>query len=98
MWGSSIIGFGLHHYQYPSGREGNQLVVGFSPRKAAISIYGLGHAFSESTRLPAKLGPYTMGKGCVYLKRLDNIDLKVLEELVKKAVALNKKPKPSTGA
>ena len=94
MWGPSIIGFGSQHYRYESGREGDQLIVGFSPRKAAISIYGLSHALSESQLLLEKLGPYTTGKGCIYLKRLENIDLKLLEKIVKKAFALNKKQIP----
>ncbi len=85
MWGSSIVGFGSYHYQYESGREGDMPVVGFSPRKAANVIYGLGLADAEA--LLAKLGRYTTGKGCLYIKKLADVDQKVLEQMLKKSVA-----------
>jgi len=86
MWGPSIIGFGSYHYTYETGREGDMPVVGFSPRKAATVVYGA-TGFSEAEELLAKLGKYTTGKGCLYIKKLTDVDPKVLETLVSKAVA-----------
>jgi hypothetical protein len=83
MWGASIIGFGSHHYVYDSGREGDMPVIAFSPRKAATVLYGL----SASESMLPKLGKYTRGKGCVYIKKLADVDQKVLEAMVVKAVA-----------
>jgi hypothetical protein len=83
MWGSSIIGFGSHHYVYDSGREGDMPLIGFSPRKAATVLYGL----SSAEALLPKLGKHTRGKGCVYIKKLADIDQKVLETMAAKAVA-----------
>ena len=83
MWGPSIIGFGSHHYVYDSGREGDMPVVAFSPRKAATVLYGL----SSAEALLPKLGKHTRGKGCVYIKKLADIDQKVLETMAAKAVA-----------
>jgi hypothetical protein len=82
MWGPSIIGFGSYHYRYESGREGDMPIVSFSPRKTAIVIYGL-TGFSEAESLLAKLGKYTTGKGCLYIKTLANVK----EELIRKSVA-----------
>jgi hypothetical protein len=84
MWGPSIIGFGSYHYTYDSGREGDMPVVGFSPRNAATVLYGLSGAAGDM--LP-KLGKHTTGKGCVYVKRLSDIDQKVLRTMAEKAVA-----------
>jgi hypothetical protein len=86
MWGPSIIGFGSHHYVYESGREGDMPLAGFSPRKAATVLYGV-TGFSESGELLAKLGKHSTGKGCLYIKKLADVDPKVLEKLVVKAVA-----------
>jgi len=83
MWGPSIIGFGSYHYTYDSGREGDMPVVAFSPRKAATVLYGL----SASESLLPKLGKHTRGKGCVYIKKLADVDQKVLEAMVAKSVA-----------
>jgi hypothetical protein len=83
MWGPSIIGFGSHHYVYDSGREGDMPLIAFSPRKAATVLYGL----SSSEALMAKLGKHTRGKGCVYIKKLADVDQKVLETMAAKAVA-----------
>ncbi|HEY2363199.1 MAG TPA: DUF1801 domain-containing protein [Candidatus Angelobacter sp.] len=83
MWGPSIIGFGSHHYVYDSGREGDMPVVAFSPRKGATVLYGL----SSSEALLTKLGKHTRGKGCVYIKKLADVDQKVLEDMVVKSVA-----------
>jgi hypothetical protein len=83
MWGPSIIGFGSHHYVYDSGREGDMPVVAFSPRKAATVLYGL----SSAEALLPKLGKHTRGKGCVYIKKLADVDEKVLEAMVVKSIA-----------
>jgi hypothetical protein len=85
MWGPSIIGFGSYHYTYDSGREGDMPIVGFSPRKAANVLYLT--RFSGSEELIAKLGKCTTGKGCLYIKKLADVDQKVLERLVAKSVA-----------
>lgn len=86
MWGPSIVGFGSHHYTYASGREGDAPMVGFSPRKAANVLYGV-IGFGRAEELLAKLGKHTTGKGCLYIKKLADVDMKVLETLVEKAVA-----------
>jgi hypothetical protein len=86
MWGSSIVGFGSYHYRYESGREGDICVVGFSSRKSDITLYGLKAAPRQEELLP-KLGKHKTGKGCVYIKRLSDIDLKVLETLIAEAAA-----------
>jgi hypothetical protein len=86
MWGPSIIGFGSYHYTYESGREGDMLLAGFSPRKAATVLYGV-TGFSGAEALLAKLGKHTTGKGCLYIKKLADVDAKVLEALVRKSVA-----------
>jgi hypothetical protein len=86
MWGSSIIGFGSYHYRYESGREGDMPVVAFSPRKAAIVLYGM-IGFSEAAALLATLGKHATGKGCLYIKKLADVDQRVLEALVAKALA-----------
>lgn len=83
MWGASIIGFGSYHYTYDSGREGDMPVVAFSPRKAATVLYGL----SDAEALLPKLGKHTRGKGCLYIKKLADVDQKILETMVAKAVA-----------
>lgn len=81
MWGSSIVGFGSKHYRYDSGREGDWMIVGFSPRKAQLSLYGLKDAEGASALLE-QLGPHSAGAGCVYVKRLDAIDEGVLRALI----------------
>ena len=85
MWGPSIVGFGVRRYRYDSGREGETLKVGFSPRKPAMVLYGLGAA--EGDPLVARLGKITTGKGCIYVKRLADIAPAVLEELIARAMA-----------
>lgn len=86
MWGPSIVGFGSYHYAYESGREGDAPIVGFSPRKAANVLYGA-TGFAGAEALLAKLGKHATGKGCLYIKKLSDVDLKVLETLIEKAVA-----------
>src|SRR5882757_5835356 len=83
MWEPSIIGFGSHHYVYDSGREGDMPLIAFSPRKAATVLYGL----SDSEALLPKLGKHTRGKGCVYIKKLSDVDEDVLKTMAAKAVA-----------
>ena len=86
MWGPSIVGFGSYHYVYESGREGDMPLVGFSPRKAATVLYvRAGTPGMEA--LLAKLGKHTAGKGCVYVKKLADVDEAVLEKLVAKCAA-----------
>jgi Domain of unknown function (DU1801) len=85
MWGPSIVGFGSYHYRYDSGREGDMPLAGFSPRKAAIVLY-LMTGFSGCKVLLAKLGKHSTGKVCLYVKKLADVDQKVLEELVVKSV------------
>ncbi len=86
MWGPSIIGFGSYHYKYESGREGDTPLAGFSPRKPATVLYGLAGS-SGSEALLATLGKHTTGKGCLYIKKLADVDRKVLEALIVKSVA-----------
>jgi hypothetical protein len=85
MWGPSIIGFGSYHYKHDSGREGDMPLIGFSPRKTATVLYNVG-GFSGSEALRSKLGKHTTGKGCLYIKKLAEIDQQVLETLVLKSV------------
>jgi hypothetical protein len=85
MWGPSIVGFGSHHYAYESGREGDAPLACFSPRKAAIVLYGL-TGFGGSEALLAKLGKHTAGKGCLYVRKLADVDQDVLRTLVVKSV------------
>lgn len=84
MWGSSIVGFGEYHYKYESGREGDTMQIGFSPRKANITFYISLGATPENPLLN-KLGKYTTGKGCLYIKKLADVDKKVLQELINEA-------------
>lgn len=86
MWGPSIIGYGSYHYKYASGHEGDCCLAGFSPRKAAISVY-ITAGFADYGSLLAKLGPHKKAVGCLYLKRLDGVDLKVLEQMIRRSVA-----------
>lgn len=86
MWGPSIIGFGSYHYKYESGREGDMPLAGFSPRKAATVLYGVSRD-SDSEALLAKLGNHTTGGGCIYIKKLADVDQKVLETLVSTSIA-----------
>jgi hypothetical protein len=94
MWGPSIIGFGSYHYKYESGREGDMPVIAFSPRKAATVLYGM-TGFSEAAALLAKLGKHTTGKGCLYIKKLADVDQHVLEALVVRSLASKRTRQPS---
>ena len=94
MWGPSIIGFGSVHYKYGSGREGDMPVIAFSPRKAASVLYGA-IGFDGAEKLLAKLGKHTTGKGCLYIKKLSDVDQKVLQTLVAKSLAAKHARHPS---
>jgi hypothetical protein len=94
MWGPSIIGFGSYHYKYDSGREGDMPLIGFSPRKAASVLYGL-IGSSGSKDLLAKLGKHTTGKGCLYIKKLADVDKQVLETLIAKSLAAMRTQNPT---
>ena len=93
MWGPSIVGFGSCHYTYQSGREGDMPLAGFSPRKAAIVLYGL-RGSGDAEAWLANLGKHTTGKGCLYIKKLADVDHKVLEALVVKSVAARRSRHP----
>lgn len=86
MWGPSIIGFGRYHYRYDSGREGEMCRIGFSPRKGQTVLY-LIDGFEGHAELMAKLGKYKTGKSCLYVKRLSDIDLVVLEDMCRSSLA-----------
>lgn len=85
MWGPSIIGFGTYHYRYSSGHEGDAPLLGFSPRKAAISLYVF-TGLDEHAHLLEGLGKFTMGKACIYIKRLSDIDPGQLKVLMRESV------------
>ncbi len=85
MWGSSIVGFGTHKYKYESGREGETCLIGFSSRKGDISIYGTGSAPLRE-RLLSKLGKHKTGKGCLYIGKLQDIDVDVLGQLIVESI------------
>lgn len=86
LWGTSIVGFGSYHYRYKSGREGDWPVTGFSPRKQNLTIYIM-PGFSRYSSLMKRLGKYTTSVSCLYLKRLEDVDRKVLRQLVVRSVA-----------
>ena len=81
LWGGTMVGFGSYHYRYASGREGNAFRIGFSPRKGALVLYIM-DGFPGHAALLDRLGRHTTGKSCLYLKKLADVDLGVLEELV----------------
>jgi hypothetical protein len=84
MWGSAIVGFGTYHYVYESGREGDTVVIGFSPRRQNISIYLMGGLKNVEDEL-ARLGEYKTGKGCLYIKALADVNTSVLKNIFTKA-------------
>lgn len=88
MWGDSIVGFGSYHYTYASGREGDWLLTGFSPRKQNLTLYIMS-GFSDFEELLSRLGKHKTGKGCLYIKKLTDVDLAVLEELIDRSVRVN---------
>ena len=85
MWGPTIIGFGNFHYKYASGHEGDAPLLGFSPRKAEFSLYVVAPG-DDNEKLLDKLGKFKMGKACIYFKKLDDLNLDVLEKLSKKTI------------
>ncbi len=86
MWGGSMVGFGAYRYRYESGREGEMFEVGFSPRKSNLTLY-IVPGFTEYEAHLARLGRYTTGKSCLYVKSLADVDMAVLEELIARSVA-----------
>jgi hypothetical protein len=95
MWGTAIIGFGTVHYVYESGREGDTVVIGFSPRKQNISIYLMGGLKNIEDELP-NLGKYKTGKGCLYITSLSDVNLAVLKKVFAKAFKLSMRTKAHT--
>ena len=85
MWGASIVGFGRYRYKYASGREAEWPITGFSPRKGDLTLY-LTSGFESSTDLMKRLGKYKTGKSCLYVKKLADVDLGILKQLVAKSV------------
>ena len=81
MWGTNIVGFGRYHYKYDSGREGDFMITGFSPRKQALTLYII-PGFTHFESLMSKLGKYKTGKSCLYIRRLSDVDEKVLRQLI----------------
>lgn len=93
MWGPSIVGFGSYHYKYASGHEGDMCIIGFSPRKEALTIY-LVPGFQKNKSLMEKLGKHKSGKSCLYIKNLVDVDLRVLKELITESVKWVKRKYP----
>ena len=90
LWGNSLIGYGSYHYKYDSGREGDMLMAGFSPRKQNLALYNTG--FKRYPKLMEQLGKYKTGKSCLYINKLADVDVDVLAELIKTAFDhMNKK-------
>jgi hypothetical protein len=93
LWGPSIIGFGSYHYKYETGREGDMPLAAFSPRKSAIVLYILG--FDKKEAMLEKLGKHKPSKGCVYIKRLSDINVEVLKKIIVASIKSTKKKYPS---
>lgn len=97
MWGTSIVGFDSYHYKYESGHEGDSCIIGFSSRKGDISVYLVaGYDSAKARALLSRLGKHRVGKACLYLKRLSDIHLPILERLVVSAVAETRRDYPRT--
>ena len=90
IWGTSIVGYGKYHYKYASGREGDFMLVGFSPRKQSLAVYIM-PGFEEFQALMKKLGKYKTGKSCLNIKNLEDVDLTVLEKLIERSVKAMRK-------
>ncbi|MBI4032238.1 DUF1801 domain-containing protein [Candidatus Berkelbacteria bacterium] len=89
MWGSAIVGYGTYHYTYASGREGDWMKIAFSPRKQNLTLYLMpGYQFESMKELLGKLGKHKLGKGCLYITKLADVDLKVLEQLMRESLKL----------
>lgn len=89
MWGTAIVGFGTFHYKYASGHEGDMCIAGFSPRKQALTVY-ITAGFKKYPELMKKLGKHKTSVACLYIKKLDDVDLKVLKELITESVKVIK--------
>jgi hypothetical protein len=94
MWGTSIVGFDQYHYKYESGHEGDACIVGFSSRKGDLSVYMVA-GYEGAEVLLAELGKHKLGKACLYLKRLSDVQIPVLEKLLARAVAKTKRRYPA---
>ena len=94
MWGASMVGYGSYHYKYASGQEGDYFLTGFSPRKQATTVYIM-PGFSGYDGLMKKLGKYKTGRSCLYIKKLDDIDSSVLQQLITRSVADMRKQYPT---
>lgn len=94
MWGTSIIGFGSYHYKYDSGREGDFMIVGLSPRKANLTLYIM-PGYGEFQQQIDALGKVKTGKSCVYIKKLEQIDLAALRDLIQQSVAYMREKYPA---
>jgi hypothetical protein len=90
MWGSAIVGFGSYHYKYESGREGDSALIGFSPRKGSLVLY-LVNGYDNFRPELEKLGKHKIGKACLYIKRLSDIDMEILTDIVKRSLAYMRK-------
>ena len=95
MWGKSIVGFGSYHYVYASGQEGDWMLTAFSPRQASLTVYIM-PGFDDYAELMEQLGKYKTGKSCLYIKSLEDVDLKVLKKLIKQSVQDMKKKYPTS--
>lgn len=96
MWGPSIVGYGSYHYEYASGHSGDMCLVGFSPRRGELSVY-LMVVGEEGEKLFAALGKHRRGKACLYIRRLADVDLAVLEQLVARSFAETRRLYPEAG-
>ena len=99
MWGTSIVGFGRFHYKYASGREGDWMLTGFSPRKGDLTLYVMS-GFQGVPELMAQLGKYKTGKSCLYIRKLADVDMKVLKKVVEagvKTLSQHRIDKPGAG-
>jgi len=85
MWGPSIVGFGSYHYKYESGREGDMPKTGFSPRKQSLTVYIMS-GFEKYTALLDKLGKHKLGKSCLYINKLADVDKNILREIIRKSI------------
>jgi hypothetical protein len=94
MWGTSIVGFGIYHYKYESGREGEAPLAGIAARANAVTLY-LGADFDNREELLSKLGKHKTGKGCIYIQQLEDIDIGILIKMVKNSIEHKKKVYPN---
>lgn len=94
MWGPSIVGFGSYHYKYDSGREGDWMIIGFSPRAQSLTLYIMS-GFKKYDELMSKLGKHKTGKSCLYISKLEDVDTATLKRLIKSSVQSMKKRYPA---